>query len=200
MILGIDFDNTIIKYDELFYKIAREKNIIPKELKKDKNTVRDYLREQNLENEWTTLQGEVYGNRILEAKPFKGVMHALKTLQEKDNSIFIISHKTRMPFIGPKIDLHEAAYNWLELNHFFSKSGLNLTKDQIFFELTKEMKIDRIIRMGCTHYLDDLTEILEMVPNTIVRILFAPNKMNTTNASWSVVNSWLEITKRYSNQ
>ena len=35
MIIGIDFDNTIIKYDELFHKISIEKNLIPKKLNKE---------------------------------------------------------------------------------------------------------------------------------------------------------------------
>ena len=36
MIIGIDFDNTIIKYDELFYKISLEQNLIPSNIIKDK--------------------------------------------------------------------------------------------------------------------------------------------------------------------
>ena len=28
--LGLDFDNTLIDYDEVFYEIASEKNLIPK--------------------------------------------------------------------------------------------------------------------------------------------------------------------------
>ena len=32
MRIGIDFDNTIVSYDELFYQIAQEKKLIPAEL------------------------------------------------------------------------------------------------------------------------------------------------------------------------
>ena len=52
MVLGLDFDNTIIKYDELFHKVAFEKNLIPADLPKEKNTVRNYLREKNIENDY----------------------------------------------------------------------------------------------------------------------------------------------------
>ena len=51
MILGIDFDNTIIKYDELFHKIACEKDLISSELPKQKNAVRDFLRTAGVEDE-----------------------------------------------------------------------------------------------------------------------------------------------------
>ena len=125
MVLGLDFDNTIIKYDELFYKIAFEKNLIPADFPKDKNTVRNYLREKNIEDEWTIIQGEVYGDRIKEAIPFKGMLETLEKLRIKRIPINIISHKTRIPYLGPKIDLHAAAINWMKLNHFFDHYGLN---------------------------------------------------------------------------
>ena len=44
MIVGIDFDNTIVCYDSLFYNIALEKGLIPSNISKSKNSVRDYLR------------------------------------------------------------------------------------------------------------------------------------------------------------
>ena len=34
--IGIDFDNTIVVYNNLFYKIALEKKLIPAELPKNK--------------------------------------------------------------------------------------------------------------------------------------------------------------------
>ena len=193
MVLGIDFDNTIIKYDELFYKIAFEKNLIPADFPKEKNKVRNYLREKNIENEWTIIQGEVYGARINEAIPFEGMMETLEELRTKKIPINIISHKTRVPFLGPKIDLHAAAINWLTIHQFFDTDGLNLKEKQIYFEKTKEEKIDRIMANGCTHYIDDLPEILEMIPNGIKKILFSPNHDQNYNENWTMINEWNEL-------
>ena len=64
MIIGIDFDNTIIKYDNLFYEIALEKKLIPKTLQKNKEEVKNFFINNNIENQWTMLQGEVYGSKI----------------------------------------------------------------------------------------------------------------------------------------
>ena len=133
MVLGLDFDNTIIRYDELFHKIACEKDLIPSDLPKEKNAVRDYLREKNIEDKWTVIQGEVYGDRIREAVPFEGMLETLRALKEKKIPIKVISHKTREPYLGPKNDLHAAAMSWLKMNHFFDPEGLNLKKNQIFF-------------------------------------------------------------------
>ena len=63
-ILGIDFDNTIVKYDNLFHKIALEKGLIDTSAGKRKKEIRDYLRSRNKGGEFTLLQGEVYGLRI----------------------------------------------------------------------------------------------------------------------------------------
>jgi len=193
MVLGLDFDNTIIKYDELFYKIAYEKELIPADLPKEKNAIRNYLRQNNIEDEWTIIQGEVYGERIREAVPFEGMLETLQALTVKPIPINIISHKTRSPYLGPKKDLHAAALNWIKMNHFFDRNGLNLKEDQVFFELTKEKKIDRIMEAGCTHYVDDLPEILEMIPDTVIKILFAPNGVEIKKENWIIINSWKEL-------
>ena len=193
MVLGIDFDNTIIKYDELFHKIACEKGLISAELPKQKNAVRDYLRESGVEDEWTIIQGEVYGERIKEAVPFSGVLETLQKLNAKQIPINIVSHKTREPYLGPKRDLHAAALSWLKLNGIIDAEGLSVKADQIFFEVTKEAKINRIVQTGCTHYVDDLPEILEMIPDGINKILFSPNGEEIINSSWIVIRSWNEL-------
>ena len=68
--------------------------------------------------------------------------------------------------------------------------GLNLKKNQIFFEVTKENKIDRIKKTSCTHYLDDLPEILEMIPDGVNKILFSPNREQILSKKWTVIESW----------
>ena len=85
--IGLDFDNTLINYDFLFYKLAVEKNLVPRKLDKNKLAVRDYLRALNKDREFTLLQGEVYGKRIFEAEQSEGMFEALKKLK-KANRIF----------------------------------------------------------------------------------------------------------------
>ena len=75
MRIGIDFDNTIICYDTVFYTIALEKGLITKDISQNKDSVRDHLRASGKEDIWTELQGLVYGARIHEALPFPGVIN-----------------------------------------------------------------------------------------------------------------------------
>ena len=58
-------------------------------------------------------------------------------------------------------------------NKFFNKNGLNI-KNDIFFESTKKLKIERIGKERCDVFIDDLPEILNMIDKSIERILYLP--------------------------
>jgi len=193
MHLGLDFDNTLISYDVLFRKVALEQGLIPQETEANKNAVRNYLREVNREDEWTKLQGEVYGGRILEAAPYPGMKQILQSISGLGLPITIVSHKTKTPFMGKQWDLHAAARAWLSQYEMHAHPGPNISHERTFFELTKQAKCDRIVAVGCTHYVDDLPEILEMLPDTIIKIHFSPEVHSNANVDWLVMRSWGEL-------
>jgi len=114
MRVGLDFDNTIVSYDALFHKLAREGGWIPEDLPCSKLLVRDHLRQIGNEDVWTEMQGLVYGARMAEAESFPGVAQFMRWAQGEGLEIFIVSHKTRYPFLGPQYDLHAAARGWIE--------------------------------------------------------------------------------------
>jgi hypothetical protein len=190
MLLGLDFDNTLISYDRLFHQVALERAWIPEDTPKEKNAVRDYLRAAGREDDWTLLQGVVYGSRILDAQPYDGVLATLGHLTRDGIAMRIVSHKTRTPYRGEPCDLHEAARGWLARQGFHDESGLGWAEDAVFFELTKQDKVARIVELGCTHYVDDLPEILEMLPDHVNKILFAPNGAPDVPHDWQVMRSW----------
>ncbi len=193
MLLGLDFDNTLISYDEVFFSAARGKELVPPHLSVNKTSVRDFMRNQGLEEEWIQLQGEVYGLRITEALPFPGMMQALKEAQARGVELCLVSHKTRIPYRGPRHDLHQAARDWLRNQGFFAHDGLCWGDGRVFFEETKEEKIARIITLGCTHYVDDLPEILEMLPKTVTKILYDPSGVTREADNWLTLHSWCEL-------
>ncbi len=192
MKIGLDFDNTLISYDALFYKVALEKGLIPKELEPTKLGVRNYLRSISQDNNFTLLQGEVYGLRILEANPCIGMLNALKSIQKDEMKLLIVSHKTHTPYKGPSFDLHNAARGWLEKNGFFSKTGLCFNQNEVHFEPTKEMKVAKVIDLGCRYFIDDLPEILNLLPDYICRIHYSPN----SKSDWHdgpIMRNWEEL-------
>lgn len=193
MHLGLDFDNTLISYDVLFRKVALEQDLIPQEIDSNKNAVRNYLRSVDREDEWTKLQGEVYGGRILEAEPYPGMKKILQSISGLNVPLTIVSHKTKTPFMGKQWDLHAAARAWLNQHEMHAHPGPSISHERTFFELTKQAKCDRIVAIGCTHYVDDLPEILEMLPNTIIKIHFSPEWHLNSNGNWLVMRSWDEL-------
>ena len=116
MVVGFDFDNTIIDYTSSFIQLAKKKNLVPPEINKDKISIRNYLRDQNIEKEWTVLQGEVYGKNIMNAVIYKGLLDIFEHLSSKNFKIKIISHKTKFPYLGEKVNLRNAALEWIKKN------------------------------------------------------------------------------------
>ena len=167
MYIGIDFDNTIVNYDGVFNLVALEKGLIPETLPKGKVYVRDFLRKINKEDQWTLLQGSVYGSRLSEARPFDGFKAFIQYCDRSFIPYCIVSHKTRYPYVGPKWDLRDAARQWL------ANEGIVC---DVYFESTKKEKVERIKQLGCSHFVDDLPEFYGMngFPEKLVKILFNP--------------------------
>ncbi len=195
LFIGIDFDNTIICYDQVFHKIALDAGLIPHDLPVGKNFIRNHLREEGKEDLWTEMQGLVYGDKIVEAESYPGIDDFLGYCKLKNISTCIVSHKTKYPYRGPKYDLHEAGHRWLQLKGFLDDGRAGKFSRQVYFELTKEEKIQRIASLKCTHFIDDLPEILlaDGIPGTVTKILFDPsgNLQNVRNIEHK--KSWRDI-------
>ena len=99
------------------------------------------------------------------------MLEKLKELKQEGIKMVLVSHKTKHPYKGPKYDLHKAAWSWLEKYNFFKDNGLGWNQEDVFFEISKEKKIERIEKLGCTHYVDDLEEVLLSIKGDIEKIL-----------------------------
>lgn len=194
MLIGVDFDNTLVCYDELFCRIAVERGLVPPAIAVQKLAVRDFLRASGHEDAWTELQGEVYGARITEAPEFERAIEVLSSCVRRGIPVRIISHKTRYPFRGAPHDLRAAAMSWLRARGFFREDGVGLRPEDVHFTDTKEQKLARIRELGCTHFVDDLPEFLESpdFPANVDRILFDPQR-STPNGDVRRVSSWAEV-------
>jgi hypothetical protein len=198
MLIGVDFDNTIVCYDDLFRIVALERGLIPREILASKLAVRDYLRGIGKEDLWIELQGYVYGTRMSQARPFPGVTEFFARCRSRDIPIFIVSHRSRFPYRGDTHDLHQAARDWLVALKFHDAAGIGLPAQRVHFELTGRDKENRIRELGCTHFIDDLPEFLAELsePVDIQKILFDPNGHNATNVTVAGARrmaSWDEI-------
>lgn len=193
MRVGLDFDNTIVSYDALFHKLAREGGWIPEGLPRSKLLVRDYLRKTGKEDVWTEMQGLVYGARMAEAESFPGVAQFMRWARGEGLELFIVSHKTRHPFLGPRYDLHAAAREWIG-NSLRDERGPLIEPGNAFFELTKEEKCARLEALGCNYFVDDLPELLTSpaFPRGVQPLLFDPDGHHAATGLRSV-KSWADL-------
>lgn len=194
MRIGIDFDNTTVLYDALFRTCALEQGLVGPEVGRTKRAVRDAIRRLPRGNDrWTELQGLVYGRRILEATPAPGLLAFLEACHARGIEVVIISHKTLLPAAGPPWNLHDAARAWLA-RHLPAEA---LGPVAVFLELTLAEKLARIRAAGCTHFIDDLEEVLDHpdFPPGVERILYeseppAPAERPPAPEGITVCRSW----------
>ncbi|MBI5629793.1 MAG: aminoglycoside phosphotransferase family protein [Elusimicrobia bacterium] len=194
MRVGVDFDNTLACYDGVFHQAALEKGLIPQSLPASKNSVRDYLRRAGREPSWTKLQGLVYGKRMGEVAPFPGTLEFFKLCRERGLELFIISHKTRQPSRGEACDLVAAALAWLKAKGFLNPERGGIESSRVYFEPSKLEKLERISRLACDVFVDDLPEFLAEpeFPAGTRKILFDPGEECVAGSFWTA-RSWAEI-------
>ncbi|MBI1252519.1 MAG: hypothetical protein GC189_13740 [Alphaproteobacteria bacterium] len=197
MRIGIDFDNTIACYDGVFYAAALERGLIPSNIGKDKNAVRDYLNGSGRNDDFTALQGYVYGARMDLVSPYPGFARFVDLARAAGHDLFIVSHKTKTPIIGPSYDMHAAARGFLEAQNLTGPDAVPVTN--VFFELTKDAKMARAAALDVNVFIDDLPEILAMesFPPQARAILFDPDQQftdgQTKHGVYERRGSWAEI-------
>tara|TARA_B100000674_G_scaffold470275_1_gene457944 strand:+ start:1797 stop:2414 length:618 start_codon:yes stop_codon:yes gene_type:complete len=194
-ILGLDFDNTLVEYDEVFCRLARNNGLVEQTFKGNKVEVRKHLIEKGMNKEYTKLQAEVYGRGIRQAKAAPNMLSALKKIKKRGIKLIIISHKTERPYAGGKFDLRGEAIEWLKKNEFFEESGLGFSLNQIYFEDTKEKKIERINMSGCTYFIDDMQSILESIDQKINKIWYTHETQECRTINTKKTKDWNEIAR-----
>jgi hypothetical protein len=179
MRIGLDFDNTIACYDGVFHAAALERGLIPPGLACHKSSVRDHLNGSGRRDDFTELQGHVYGARMDLVSPFPGFAAFIAAAQAAGHELFIVSHRTRHPILGPRYDLHAAARGFLDAHGLIGAGVSRIAPDRVFFELTRPDKVARAARLGCALFVDDLPEILAMpgFPEGMRKILFDPDDL-----------------------
>lgn len=194
MLIGLDFDNTIVCYDKAIALLAEEMFELPKGLPRSKLALRDYLRDAGREEEWTIFQGELYGPGMNYAQPYEEARETMGTLTKQGHELVIVSHRTRKPYKGNQYDLHLYARKWIR-ERLRGIGGLGEEdKNNVFFLETRAEKIKQIRRLSCDAFVDDLPEVLiaQDFPEDTIPILFKPDKERHSQGenSYVIIKSW----------
>ena len=175
-VLGIDFDNTLVTYDALIHKTALERGLITAATDVSKRTVRDQIRSgPGGDVAWQKLQGLVYGPLMPRAALMPGAAEFIRAGRARNWPMYIVSHKTEFAgYDDTRTNLRDAAAAWMTSQGFFGPDGLGFSRDQVFFEGTRDAKLERIRSLGCTHFIDDLEEVFlePLFPPGVEKFLF----------------------------
>jgi hypothetical protein len=195
--IGLDFDNTIVRYDHVFALESIKLGLMTANWSGSKQELRDELQSRpDGERLWKALQGRVYGSGMKQAVMFPGVAPFLMRSRERGDDIFIVSHKTEFGhFDSTKTPLRQAALAWMESKGFFKKNRFGLTKENVFFATTRSEKVEQIARLNLDVFIDDLEEVFaeEGFP-PINKVLF--NVKAESQHHDLHCNSWSEIGKQ----
>lgn len=197
MIIGLDFDNTIVCYDQAIIKLSQSIPDLPPSLSRTKLGLRDHLRATGREAEWTAFQGTLYGPGMEHAEPFEGALETMLQMVADGHRLVIISHRSRYPYAGTPHDLHAAARAWVAQR--LQSLGLFLSKldhaSAVNFLETREEKIAMIGKLACDVFLDDLTEVLndEHFPCRTMPVLFDPAREHIAKANTHPLNDWHQL-------
>jgi hypothetical protein len=122
---------------------------------------------------WQVAQGWLYTDGLSYAKPAHGLIDLCQYLRNRDFELFIVSHKTTHTpiFCGHK-ELRNVASNWIangDLSHYFYGT------ENIYFENSRDLKINRIKSLNLHYFVDDLVQIFEdsKYPQKIISFLLS---------------------------
>jgi hypothetical protein len=165
--IGIDFDNTLVDYGPVFRAHASELGFEGAGL--GKTEIRDRLRARGEAGEiaWQRLQARVYGKGLGEAAIMDGAAEFLAACRLAGVAVTVVSHKSRYAAQDPGgINLRLAARAWLD------RHCAGIAVGDAYFEDDRACKLTRIGHLGCTHFIDDLLEVLteETFPPGVTRL------------------------------
>lgn len=170
---GFDLDNTLIDYSKAVEKYCSEQNL---DIYSNIKLLKDALKSSDCsDNKWRSAQGWIYSYGLQYAELAKGSVNLFEFLISKGFTLYIVSHKSLFSFNEEKkFPLREYAMNWIEkseLRRFFCDT------DQIYFEATLNLKINRIAKLKLNYFVDDLEKVFthKYFPKDTKQILFSTN-------------------------
>jgi hypothetical protein len=195
--IGVDLDNTIACYEQVFEPIALQMGLIHERTEGwSKLQIRETLQKKGRNDLWTQLQGEVYGPGMQRANLFAGVREYFLEAANRGYEVWIVSHRSRRPAIGKPHDLWLSALQWLNTAGLLWPEG-KVLRNRLILAPTREAKVREIIRIGCTDFIDDLPEVFshQLFPGNIHAHLFDPAGV-APQGHWRKARRWQELRER----
>jgi hypothetical protein len=195
--LGIDVDNTLMDYSAAIQLAASEilGLELPRSHKKDDSVkaIRDSLGN----DAWTELQGHLYAEYSLLAKPFQNAISSIREARALGFDVHLVSHKSRTPASSRQVDLIIWAKTMLESNGIVDalEGPGNGGWTNIHFCETFQAKVEKVFELKCGIFVDDLASVLENLSEEVQGLhIFCDSKHPQIHGS-RCVRDWQEVIK-----
>lgn len=193
--IGIDFDNTIICYDDLFIRAVKEKEWdLGADCGESKAAIKERLVQLDGNDfRWQEMQAIVYGILIKDATPFPGVLETLQYFKDSEQyELFIVSHKTPASLYLKHITLIDKAQLWIKDR----KLTDYIPEKNIFFRPVRDEKINVIRDLKLDFFIDDLLEVLHDKNFPPINAFFFSPDGNDIN-HWNKIKECFEIINEF---
>ena len=175
MRIGLDLDNTIINYDSAFIAAANSLEVNLPEFCITKTEIKNFVRTLDQgEILWQRLQGKVYSEFIIShGQLYPGVKRFLLHSKLAGHEVLIVSHKTLIAHYDDcELPIRELATQFLITNGLIG--GSYPLVSSVYYESTREKKINKILSLEFDWFIDDLPEVLKQLEsaNSVTKIYF----------------------------
>lgn len=192
MRIGIDIDNTTLDYSESFRNQVH--SVLGVDLgANSKSDIQAYVVEKHGGSVWTSLQGLVYSQNPLQAVLFDGFEEFVKRALGANAEITFVSHKTRYPIVGPKVDIRVPVVDLMRELLIPPVAGYEFP---IYFCETFEEKVARIREFQFDYFVDDLAQVLAGVGRPTIGLHFSCQCVTVSALSHEPVSNWKDISNR----
>lgn len=187
--IGIDLDNTIINYLESFKYYSKNKLNIDCNNLNSKEEIKQKIKKELSNYEWTKLQNIVYSN-LSKAKIFEDFKKFLFLCYINKYHVYIISHKTERSQFNKKIFLRDISHKFINKKLKLFNKRLILKKNIFFCETVNE-KIKKINDLNLDYFIDDLKKIIKhpKLDKKINKILFISGNKKYNFNEWAKIES-----------
>lgn len=194
MLIGIDLDNTVLNYEDSIRQAAKDVLGITLEGNVSKTEAKGAIVEKFGHVAWTELQGRIYGDYSTHTKLFSGVLEFISFAQAQGIRVMVISHKTRYAVSGGESDLRAFALeNLARLGLTAGPVSNTTTPDWVVFCETKEDKVSKIREAEVDVFIDDLFEIVNVLPVSIQRFHIFCADRHSPASDVTCVKNWWEL-------
>ena len=193
--IGLDLDNTIIDYSEVFPFVAKKLNLVDQSWLGSKSNLRKILlKRKNGAFLWEKVQGLVYGEYLERAQLYPGLLRLLWLCKQRGIKVEIVSHKTKFGHHDAnKVPLREKAKAFLISKKIYGNKQEHLISEVIFCD-TRIDKLNEIIERQFDIFVDDLVEVLNhhLFPEKTKAVLFNPDG-RIKKSKMLTVESWFRL-------